>query len=146
MKPLLYPCLIVTLALQLAACDADQPTPDTGTLPAPGEWRLINYWAIWCKPCREEIPALNALHERPGVSVLGFNFDRKQGDELAQQIADLGIEFPQLDFDPGPLLSVPRPNGLPITVVVAPDGRVVDTLLGPQTEASLLAAIEVDSD
>lgn len=126
---------LVTLLL-LSGCGDPQPR-----LPGDGEFRLVNYWAIWCTPCREEIPELNRINERDDVRVLGVNFDRKTGQTLADQVAELGIEFESLDFDPGELLGVPRPGGLPVTVVVSPEGETIAILEGPQTEASLLAAL-----
>lgn len=141
---LLIRALIFLSAAAITGCAPEAEPPSSRTLPGEGEWRLVNYWAIWCKPCREEIPALNAVNERPNVRVLGFNFDGKSGDELAAQAEELGITFELLNFDPGPMLDVPRPGGLPITVVVAPDGMVTQTLLGPQTEASLLAAVSAE--
>jgi thiol-disulfide isomerase/thioredoxin len=124
------------VALLLAGCGAEEPS-----LPGDGQWRLVNYWAIWCKPCREEIPALNVVDQRENIVVLGVNFDRKQDQELADQAAELGIAFELLTNDPGPMLGAPRPEGLPVTLVVSPDGDLVNTLVGPQTEESLLAAI-----
>lgn len=132
--------LAIGLLITLTGCEPTADPETTHTLPGDGQWRLVNYWAIWCKPCREEIPALNAVDQRQDIRVLGFNFDGKTGDALAAQAEELGIAFELLTFDPGTLLGVPRPQGLPITVVVAPDGTVTETLLGPQTEASLLAA------
>ena len=122
------------LAALLMSCEKQ-----TSALPAQGHWRIVNYWAIWCGPCREEIPELNRLHEGTDLVVFAVNYDGKQGEALASQAAAMGIDFTILTQDPGPDLGVERPNVLPTTLLVNPDGRVTDTLVGPQTEESLLA-------
>ena len=65
---------------------------------APGKTLVINYWAIWCAPCRKEIPELNELarDHAESVIVLGVNFDGSQGEILASEIEKLGIEFDNL--------------------------------------------------
>ena len=97
---------------------------------------MVNYWAIWCTPCREEIPELNRLAEQKDITVLGVNFDAKLGESLAKDSMDLGIEFPTID-DPSGLLGIARPDKLPTTLVIDPDGNLVSTLIGPQTEEGL---------
>lgn len=135
-------CLCLALAMLLAACSA--PERPSGALQLDrlkGQWVVINYWAIWCKPCIQEIPELNTLAERyPDVAVLGVNYDGTSGEELAQQLQQLNITFPTLAEDPSGLLGVPRPVVLPTTLVLGPDGRLRETLIGPQTLASLAAA------
>ena len=106
------------------------------------DWTFVNYWAVWCKPCIKEIPELNALHERDGYMVLGVNFDGASGEELAEQVKSLGVGFPTLTEDPGEELGITRPQVLPTTLVLAPGGEVHRVLVGPQTEASLIAATE----
>ena len=75
------------LLLTLAACS---PTgKNVGTLQLDelrGQWVVINYWAIWCKPCIQEIPELNKLAELPQVTVLGVNYDGISGEELQHQL------------------------------------------------------------
>ena len=105
-----------------------------------GRWKVVNFWAIWCKPCREEIPELRRLDEREDVSVLGVNFDGKQGNDLATDVASLGITFQNIE-DPSEVLGVPRPTVLPTTLVITPSGELVATLIGPQTIESLEAVI-----
>ncbi len=102
-----------------------------------GQWLLINYWAVWCKPCVEEIPELNALDEDASIQVLGFNFDRESGVELEKQIVTLGIDFPLINEDPAILFDQPVPKGLPATMVISPDGQFEYWLMGPQTQASV---------
>lgn len=135
--------LPILLALALAACSpAREPQADSLQLEElRGQWVLINYWATWCKPCIQEIPELNALaRQYPEVTVLGVNFDGSRGQELAQEVATLGIEFAILEEDPAAALGINRPSVLPTTLVLGPDGALRATLIGPQTLESLALA------
>ena len=109
----------------------------------PNHWNVINYWAIWCKPCREEIPELNQLNQIENVVVLGVNFDGKVGEALVSDAGDLGIAFDIID-DPAASLNIARPSVLPTTLVLSPDGLLVVTLVGPQTAESIMAYIDPD--
>ena len=112
--------------------------PNTA-LPGTGQWRIINYWAIWCAPCREEIPELNAINRDTELTVFAVNYDGQRGEALRAQAGELGITFALLEQDPGPRLGIKRPRVLPTTLLVSPDGEVTDTLVGPQTRESLVA-------
>ena len=138
MKALLT--LVAVLPLLVACGDSG----NTASLSAyEGQKLVINYWAQWCKPCIKEIPELNELAvHRSDIAVLGVNYDGLVGDELNAQIEALGIEFPTLAADPSAELGVPRPVVLPTTFIVDQSGAVIDTLLGPQTLATLEAALE----
>ena len=132
---------LLSLVLLLTACSP--AAPPGNSLPLDelrGQWVVINYWAIWCKPCAEEIPQLNAVDELPGVTVLGVNFDGASGAELAQQLQQLAIRFPTLDIDPAAQLGFARPVVLPTTLVLDPSGKLSETLVGPQTLQSLRMA------
>ena len=117
-----------------------QPNEST-SLPGTGNWRLINYWALWCTPCREEIPELNRLDELPDITVLGVNFDGKRGEEREQHRAALGIRFAGLSADPATGLGITPPQVLPTTLVVDPEGRWVTSLVGPQTATNVIEAL-----
>ena len=131
------------LTLLLSSCTTDAPDEQPATLASlKGQWVVINYWARWCKPCIEEIPELNTLNtEFRQVTVLGVNFDGVQGEELAQQVADLNVEFAILPRDPAAELGIARPVVLPTTLIVGPDGTFQKALTGPQTAESLVAAM-----
>jgi len=140
---------LLLLCLLLAACaPREQAAP--GQLPRfeagdyRGSWVVINYWAAWCKPCIKEIPELNALDREEGVAVLGVNFDGTQGAELASQMDSLGIGFPVLLEEPLAAVGAPRPNVLPTTFLLNPEGKLAKTLVGPQTRESLLRALGRD--
>ena len=106
-------------------------------------WTVINYWAVWCKPCREEIPELNHLNAVTGIEVLGVNFDRKSGEALHSDALNLGLKFKNIK-DPSHQLGIERPNVLPTTVVLSPSGDVEAVLFGPQTKETILAVIRPD--
>mgnify|MGYP001193864091 CR=1 FL=1 len=107
----------------------------------PNQWNVINYWAIWCKPCRDEVPELNQLNQIDDVVVLGVNFDRKVGEALVSDADKLGIAFDIID-DPAASLNITRPLALPTTLVLSPEGELVATLVGPQTAETIVAYID----
>jgi thiol-disulfide isomerase/thioredoxin len=134
--------LALVLCLGLSACGAGKSSPTTLQLDKlQGQWVVINYWAKWCKPCVAEIPELNRLdQEYQQITVLGVNYDGTTGDELQQELIELGVAFPTLATDPAEQLGVPRPRVLPTTLVIDPDGKLRETLLGPQTVETLTQA------
>lgn len=106
-----------------------------------GQWVLINYWADWCGPCREEVPELNHLSQAEGgFKVLGVNYDYLKGSELQEAIDNLGIEFPTLIDDPQRLLGYDEATVLPMSVLISPDGALHRILIGPQNAESLHSA------
>ncbi|MDG2460816.1 MAG: TlpA disulfide reductase family protein [Luminiphilus sp.] len=135
---LLANLVLCCAVLSIHGCDQTQPS-----LPGSGQWRVVNYWAIWCTPCREEIPELNALSRDTSLVVLSVNYDNKQGDTLREHASELGIEFRVLEQDPGPMLGIDRPRVLPTTLLINPQGAITDTLIGPQTQETLLALWEI---
>ena len=136
---------LLMLVLVLAGCAREEePVAAPDALRQPGQWLLVNYWAEWCKPCLEEIPELGAFAgKHAGMArVVLVNFDGVTGEALQQQASTLGIP-PELllDRDPAAELGLARPQALPSTFVIGPDGAQRNVLLGPQTVASLEAAI-----
>ena len=134
--------IYLALALLLAACTEATPPPTASALDKlTGRWVIVNYWAIWCKPCIKEIPELNQLaREYPQLAVVGVNYDGLQGEALDQQLQQLDIQFPMLDYDPSADLGIERPVVLPTTIILGPDGQVNQVLVGPQTLSSLARA------
>lgn len=91
-----------------------------------GEVVMVNFWATWCGPCRQELPLLNRLHEqyrKAGFTLLGVNIDDRP--DVAQTMAKkLGITFPVL-FDTEKRVSrLYDVNAMPSTVLIDRDGKV----------------------
>ena len=139
-------CLTLSLglALSVAGC-GERPEALSPIQKQLGSWVLVNYWAEWCKPCIREVPELNSLDSEAGITVLGVNYDGVTGEALSAQIAALDITFAQLSTDPAAELGINRPQVLPTTVVIDPNGRRVATLVGPQTAESLREAMMAGS-
>lgn len=87
---------------------------------------VINLWAQWCGPCREELPYYQQLHERAGdkVSVVGIDYqDTLPGRALAL-VEETGVTYPLL-ADPAADLRVPfRVRGLPMVLFVDEQGQI----------------------
>ena len=131
------------VAVALVACDRprfhslDGSAVDLGALDE--RWLLINYWALWCEPCRVEVPELNAIAERHSarLQVVGINFDADPPAALADQAQALGIRYPVWREDPQAWLGYPPPKGLPATYLVSPDRSQVYPMIGLQTTESI---------
>lgn len=88
---------------------------------------VVNLWASWCGPCREELPYYQQLHDRGRgkVAVLGVDYQDTQPDMALALAKETGVTFPSL-ADPGGALRVPfRVRGLPGIVMVDAQGEVV---------------------
>lgn len=99
-----------------------------------GRVLLVNFWATWCAPCREEIPDLNDLHaelEDDGLRIIGIALDR-QGREKVEPFAEkLSIKYPIVIDAEGTAESEFGPiPGLPTTIVVDPDGQITNRVVG----------------
>ena len=87
---------------------------------------LINFWASWCGPCREEMPLLNALHKKYeplGFTVLGVNVE-EQADKAKGFLSDFPVDFPILLDNTNKVSKQYNVIAMPTTVLVDRDGNV----------------------
>ena len=87
---------------------------------------LVNFWATWCGPCRQEMPHLNRLYEKyraSGFVLLGVNVDDDQG-KAAGVAAKLGLKFPVLLDTDKKVSQLYDMSAMPATVLIDKDGRV----------------------
>ncbi|AMO57118.1 TlpA family protein disulfide reductase [Endozoicomonas montiporae] len=136
-----YPVMGLVLAAMLSACSQSEFTDSSGKgvnlNDDQGRWLALNIWADWCDPCREEIPELNAVYQSDAIRVLGYDFDNSQGAELDNKIAKLAIGFPVVTSSPIDNLKTQTPQVLPATFIINPQGQLVETLYGPQTQNTI---------
>jgi cytochrome c biogenesis protein CcmG, thiol:disulfide interchange protein DsbE len=93
---------------------------------------IVDFWASWCKPCRQSIPWLNAMRARygaNGLTIIGVNVDAERRD-ADRFLRDVPIEF-EVVFDPqGDLAREFKVQAMPTSYVFDRSGRMVDTHLG----------------
>ena len=103
------------------------------------DWRgkvvLLNVWATWCVPCREEMPMLDKLQAELGgknFDVVAMNIDRGGAEKAAKFLAETGAKNLKLYTDPsGKLFSVVKAVGMPTTLLIDRDGKEIGRLVGP---------------
>lgn len=91
-----------------------------------GDVVMINFWATWCGPCRQEMPLLDELYtryQRVGFNLLGVNID-DDSSRAMKMVDELGVSFPVL-FDARKEVSkLYEVNAMPVTVLVDREGNV----------------------
>jgi cytochrome c biogenesis protein CcmG/thiol:disulfide interchange protein DsbE len=104
-----------------------------------GRPTVLNLWASWCAPCKEELPAFARLAQDAGTRVRVLGVATKDIPGRAVEYAgQTGLPFPSLRDDNGDLLRALRRVGPPVTVLLTADGSVADVYQGtPLTDATL---------
>jgi cytochrome c biogenesis protein CcmG/thiol:disulfide interchange protein DsbE len=144
--------LVALLAYGLASNDPDQdiagdPAPaitlprlEGGGRASLADYRgrvvVLNYWASWCDPCRDESPLLQRWHERlakDGATVVGVDVQDVDKDALAF-IEEYGLTYPMLRDGPGETRDDFGILGLPETFVIDRKGRIAAVKRGPVDE------------
>ena len=91
-----------------------------------GDVVMINFWATWCGPCRQEMPLLDDLYARygrVGFNLLGVNID-DDARRAMQMIDELGVNFPVLFDDTKAVSKLYQVEAMPVTVLVDRSGTV----------------------
>jgi peroxiredoxin len=136
----------LTTSLQTHALYAASFPDDNGTPQALSQWQgkvtVINFWATWCQPCREEMPELSRLQDQyrdRGVIVLGISTD--DVDKIREFAKETKVSYPLLAGDMEAMnigASLGNDKGvLPYTVIIQADGSIANTYFGRINQALL---------
>ena len=93
---------------------------------------LVNFWATWCPPCREEMPSMERLWQKvkgKGIVLLGINVG-ENADTIFEFTGNYPVSFPlPMDLEGKVIESYPI-QGLPTTFVIDPAGNVTHRAIG----------------
>lgn len=148
-EPAAAPAQMPGLSLHSAPRDLPHIAYHTSSGPAylsdaTGTITVVNFWANWCAPCREEMPALDALSTSlDGVEVITIATGRTTAAQAERFLSEIGAaQLPRHVDDQG-LARALGIMGLPVTLIVDQDGREIGRVTGgadwngPQARAML---------
>jgi thiol-disulfide isomerase/thioredoxin len=155
MKPerLILPALIAHLFIQVAVAGPLEPPKgirhyepgpapeftltnmdgETFTLAsARGKWVFLHFWASWCGPCREEMPAIRNMADELGndkLEIVLINTAENE-DTIFSFLAEIGMDMNSLMDADGQVTEKYKPRGLPTTMLIDPAGNLQYQAIG----------------
>ena len=140
-------------AVELGRYAPDFTLPDmNGKSATLSDWRgklvLLNFWASWCAPCRQEMPLLQATHEAyadDGLVVLSINM-KEEAQRVESFVEDMGLAFTVLLDEGADVAKLYRVRGAPTTYFIDREGVIRQRHVGPLTTdmlASILSGVRV---
>ena len=139
-------CLVLAPSAADAAPDIGMPAPplvlttldgstfDLGKLG--GKVVMVNYWATWCAPCRQEMPKLDVFYKKyqaQGLEIVGISIDFERDLEKARKVART-VAYPMAVAKAITDDGFGIPKGVPITWIIDTDGRVRDRFIEVRDE------------
>ncbi|PPB80532.1 thiol-disulfide isomerase/thioredoxin [Albidovulum inexpectatum] len=150
---------------KLTLAESPQPVPQVAFTDAQGrelhlgDWSgkhvLVNFWATWCAPCRKELPALDALNRDLGgetFEVVTIAVGRNPLPAIERLFSELGVEHLPVYLDTRmELARAMGVLGLPVTVILDPQGREIARMTGDaewdsDSARAIVAALTADAD
>lgn len=108
-----------------------------------GKVVLLDFWASWCGPCREELPHIEKIHKElsgKGLVVLGINDEPP--DVAKKFVKEQGLTFTTLHDDGGKVHRLYGVEFIPTTIIVGRDGKVVERFVGYTEEGKIREALK----
>lgn len=97
-----------------------------------GKWLILNFWATWCPPCREEIPLLvDYMETHNNVKILGLHYEQGMKREKLDNFRDTYfINYPLIPVTRKIVTRFGNPMALPTTLFISPQGKLIKTYTG----------------
>ncbi|UVC08205.1 DsbE family thiol:disulfide interchange protein [Rhizobium sp. TH2] len=131
------PAPVLALAPLEGAIRAGQSVPALDTAAVKGKLTLVNVWASWCIPCRQEHPIILGLSQDPRINVVGINYKDRNDNALAF-LGELGNPFRAIGVDPKGTAAIDwGVYGIPESFLVSPEGVILYKHVGPFTDDSV---------
>ncbi len=133
MKDQLFPVTVGSNAPNFKAKELNSTTYKT-LADYKGQVVVLNIWATWCEPCKEELPSLEKLHEAygpHGLKLIAVSADKVVSDDSIKKFADhYGIKFEILHDPTGSVEAAFQTTGYPETFVIGPEGSIRKKFIG----------------
>ncbi len=131
------PSVLPSALLGKQAPSLNMPTLDGSNRPAltdaaiKGKLTLVNVWASWCIPCRQEAPDLLELAKDPRIQIVGINYKDKNDNALSF-LKEFGNPFTAIGVDPAGKAAIDwGVYGIPETYLVNEEGKIIYKKVGP---------------
>ena len=119
-----------------------QPVPGLSSADLKGKVTVINLWASWCAPCRQEHPLLIELGKEPAIRVVGINY-KDTAENARRFLGALGNPYAAVGVDQSGRTAIDwGVYGVPETFVVARDGTIAYKLVGEITSQNIEAVLK----
>ncbi|MBW1916611.1 MAG: TlpA family protein disulfide reductase [Deltaproteobacteria bacterium] len=109
-----------------------------------GKVVLLNFFTIWCMPCREEMPDLNAIYKEyqdKGLEILGICL-KADPNQLRFFVKKMNLEYPVLNGTEQVNKDYGEITGVPTTFIINKNGNIVHEIVGARDKAEFLSLIE----
>ena len=110
-----------------------------------GKLVWLNFWASWCPPCQGETPVLRALDEAyrdKGLAIVGVAVQETTVDNVREYADRYELQYPIAFDTSADIFHLYKVFALPTQFFIAPDGKILDVVNGPMSEADASARVE----